>query len=331
MNEKNASTALDKTADDIQEARDDNACDDAEEEDDEEEEHGEGRAASGVQRKRRQERSFYFTTEAVKRMHSKEGGILTAMCQVGGHVECKKTITMPNGGTQGVLQHFGRCHPALNLKIRALNLTPSAAKNPPNFMTLLNQDVPEAVARQNPIIQSLDRALTRGDKLFTGQPKENLDMMFTKLLIQEDLPLNLGESAHFQDFMLEVSKGSYKGASRQTVRALLSLLSDLGRKEARLFVSRCLQGGTRLTLSGDLWSADGIGLFAIFGHYINQDFQICSGLLGLVSCGAEHHTGDYVKQKLEHTNIERVDCRLTVPHTCQSLPTINQLLISTVY
>ncbi len=154
MNEKNASTALDKTADDIQEARDDNACDDAEEEDDEEEEHGEGRAASGVQRKRRQERSFYFTTEAVKRMHSKEGGILTAMCQVGGHVECKKTITMPNGGTQGVLQHFGRCHPALNLKIRALNLTPSVAKNPPNFMTLLNQDVPEAVARQNPIIQS---------------------------------------------------------------------------------------------------------------------------------------------------------------------------------
>ena len=133
MNEKNASTALDRTADDIQEARDDNACDDAEEEDDEEEEHGEGRAASGVQRKRRQERSFYFTTEAVKRMHSKEGGILTAMCQVGGHVECKKTITMPNGGTQGVLQHFGRCHPALNLKIRALNLTPSAAKNPPNF------------------------------------------------------------------------------------------------------------------------------------------------------------------------------------------------------
>jgi hypothetical protein len=167
MNEKNASTALDKTADDIQEARDDNACDDAEEEDDEEEEHGEGRAASGVQRKRRQERSFYFTTEAVKRMHSKEGGILTAMCQVGGHVECKKTITMPNGDTQGVLQHFGRCHPALNLKIRALNLTPSAAKNPPNFMTLLNQDVPEVVARQNPIIQSLDRALTRGDKLFT--------------------------------------------------------------------------------------------------------------------------------------------------------------------
>ena len=43
MNEKNSRTALDKTADDIQEARDDNGCDDAEEEDDnEDEEHGEG-------------------------------------------------------------------------------------------------------------------------------------------------------------------------------------------------------------------------------------------------------------------------------------------------
>ena len=43
MNEKNARTALDNTADDIQEARDDNGCDDAEEEDDnEDEDHGEG-------------------------------------------------------------------------------------------------------------------------------------------------------------------------------------------------------------------------------------------------------------------------------------------------
>ena len=109
MNEKNVRTTLDNTADDIQEVRDDNGCDDAEEEDDnEDEEHGEGRATLGVQRKRRQERSFYFTTEAVKRIYSKEGGILSAMCQVGGHVECKKTITMPNGGTQGVIQHFLR-------------------------------------------------------------------------------------------------------------------------------------------------------------------------------------------------------------------------------
>ncbi len=43
MNEKNVRTALDNTTDDIQEAWDDNGCDDAEEEDDnEDEDHGEG-------------------------------------------------------------------------------------------------------------------------------------------------------------------------------------------------------------------------------------------------------------------------------------------------
>ena len=43
VNEKYARTALDNTADDIQEARDDNGCDDAEEEDDnEDKEYGEG-------------------------------------------------------------------------------------------------------------------------------------------------------------------------------------------------------------------------------------------------------------------------------------------------
>jgi hypothetical protein len=43
MNEKNTRIARDNTTDDIQEARDDNWCDDAEEVDDNEnEEHGEG-------------------------------------------------------------------------------------------------------------------------------------------------------------------------------------------------------------------------------------------------------------------------------------------------
>jgi hypothetical protein len=36
-------------------------------------------------------------------------------------------------------------------------------------------------------------------------------------------------------------------------------------------------------------------------------------------------TGTHQYLSLEHTNIYNVACRLTVPHTCQSLPTINQL------
>ena len=75
---------------------------------------------------------------------------------------------------------------------------------------------------------------------------------------------------------------------------LVSVLSDLAQEQCRLFVSTYLRGGTKLSLSGDLWSPDVIVLFDIFGHYINEEFQLCSGMIGLVSCGAEHHTGDYV-------------------------------------
>ena len=113
-----------------------------------------GRVAqpSGVQPKRRQERRFYFKREAVKRIHSRRA---LAVCASVGHAECNKIIAMPNGGTQGVLHHFLRCHTALNVKIRALNLTSDAVKNPPNFMILLNQGVSEAqvVHQQTTIMQ----------------------------------------------------------------------------------------------------------------------------------------------------------------------------------
>jgi len=82
-------------------------------------------------------------------------------------------------------------------------------KNRSDFMTLLNHDA---------------------TRLLTGVTKENLDMMFTKLIIHEDLSLNLGESTYFHDFMLEVSKGSYKGACHDTVCGLVLVLSDEGQE-----------------------------------------------------------------------------------------------------
>jgi hypothetical protein len=66
-----------------------------------------------------------------------------------------------------------------------------------------------------------------GDKLLTGAAKENLDMMFTKLITHEDMPLNLGESTYFHDFMLEVSKGPYKGAPERLFSSVGLVKSDL--------------------------------------------------------------------------------------------------------
>ncbi len=65
-------------------------------------------------------------------------------------------------------------------------------------MTFLNHAAPLTQEQRPTILDALNRAVTRGDKLVTGADKENLDMMFTKLIIHEDLPLNLGESTYFQ-------------------------------------------------------------------------------------------------------------------------------------
>jgi hypothetical protein len=127
----------------------------------------------------------------------------------------------------------------------------------------------------------------------TGSAKQRLDKMFTKVIVQQDLPLQVGESDTMHDFLLQVSQGRYKGVSVGTVCVIVADMSEEGKEQTKIFVARCVEGGTRLTLSGDLWSSDGMALFAIFGHYINESFALGSFLLGLVSCVTVHHTGDY--------------------------------------
>ena len=74
---------------------------------------------------------------------------------------------MPNGDTQGVAQHFLKYHTDLNVRIRALKVLPGADKNPPDFMTLLNPAAPLTQEQRSTILDTLNRAVTRGDKLFT--------------------------------------------------------------------------------------------------------------------------------------------------------------------
>ena len=58
----------------------------------------------------------------MKRIQAKEDASLTGTCQVGGHAQWNNIIPMPNGGTQGVAQHFLKYHTDLNVRIRALKV-----------------------------------------------------------------------------------------------------------------------------------------------------------------------------------------------------------------
>jgi hypothetical protein len=153
-NEKNAQTQRDRnTTADRDETRADG--DDDDETGYSEDDHEENEDGAASHSKRRQADSFYFTTGEVKRMESKEDGSLTATCQVGGHARCSNIIPMPNGGTQGVAQHFLKYHADLNVRIRALKVLPGAAKNPPDFMTLLNHAAPKTQEQRPTIVDTL--------------------------------------------------------------------------------------------------------------------------------------------------------------------------------
>ncbi len=62
--------------------------------------HGSGVTVKRPGTQRRKLRSFYFRPGAVLRTTTDNGRDVTARCQLGGHVDCKKILIMPNGGTQ---------------------------------------------------------------------------------------------------------------------------------------------------------------------------------------------------------------------------------------
>ena len=125
-------------------------------------------AATRPGTKRKKQRSFCFRTGAVVRTTTDNGRDVTAQCQVGGHVDCKKILIMPNRGTQVVNSHFLKFHTELNVKIRGLHNTVGADQDPPHFLKLLATEKPHTV-RAGDVMQNLLKSMEKGSKLLTGQ------------------------------------------------------------------------------------------------------------------------------------------------------------------
>ena len=53
---------------------------------------------------------------------------------------------------------------------------------------------------------------------------------------------------------------------------------------------RLLQSGVKPSISGDLWSDSGMGLFGIYAHGISESWVMEKALIGLVAYESERHT-----------------------------------------
>ena len=70
----------------------------------------------------------------------------------------------------------------------------------------------------------------------------------------------------------------------------ISLLGKEGMALGRDFVVRLLNSGVKPSISGNLWSEGGIGLFGIYAHGISETWVMEKALIGLVACESERHT-----------------------------------------
>ena len=94
--------------------------------------------------------------------------------------------------------------------------------------------------------------------------------------------------------MLELCKARlrYSLPSRRTVQRELQLLGAEGRTAGRNMCVNLLKSGVKLTITGDLWSENGMGLFGIYAHGIlestdekgEEKWAMVKSLIGLVAC-----------------------------------------------
>ena len=74
----------------------------------------------------------------------------------------------------------------------------------------------------------------------------------------------------------------------------LSLLGAEGKALGRDFIVRLIKSGVKPTISGDLWSDGGMGLFGIYAHGISESWVMEKALIGLVACETERHTAENI-------------------------------------
>ena len=80
------------------------------------------------------------------------------------------------------------------------------------------------------------------------------------------------------------------------MRKEIKLLGQEGKALGRDFVVRLLKSGVKPSITGDLWSEGGMGLFGIYAHGISETWVIEKALIGLVACEAERHTAINIKK-----------------------------------
>jgi len=126
--------------------------------------------------------------------------------------------------------------------------------------------------------------------LGTNESNE-LDRLAARWVAKCGRPIAITEDNELREYIariLELCKARFRYdlPTDDTVRRHLQLLGAEGKGIARNFVVRCLASGIKISITGDLWSENGMGLFGIYAHGM-PEFKMEKALIALIACESE--------------------------------------------
>ena len=184
------------------------------------------------------------------------------------------SLPMAGTGTSGHLRHLEKDHAGIWTEIQRTGKKPADAVIKDALAAAANLTKPQLGEKESSELNSLvARWIAR-----CGRPQAIVD--------DEELQQLLAR-------ILELCQARLRYAlpCRATVERELSILGAEGKARAREFVVKLLRSGVKVSITGDLWSENGMGLFGIYSHGIDADtWEMRKMLIGLVACESERHT-----------------------------------------
>ena len=184
----------------------------------------------------------------------------------------------PKGGPTNYWDHLYRVHRGefLALKREDGKLLPNGEKN----LVDLEDAFKKAHASEAEVVVML-----------APEAKATMDQVVATWIVDDDQPKLAASTTAFKEMMKAMTNGSYEGCCHQTVSQYIAMLESEGRDICRKFVEATLKQGTKPVISSDLWSKNGLALFGLLVHGIDEDWKMRELLAGAVPCSECRHTG----------------------------------------
>jgi hypothetical protein len=121
--------------------------------------------------------------------------------------------------------------------------------------------------------------------------KSELCCLITRL----DLPLGIGETDDWKEYIVRAHNPRFVKVSRQTTTKDLSKLFNERRNLIKNFV---LAGASSVALTSDIWSGNvKEDYISVVAHYVSADWELQKKIIGLRLIGVKH-TGENIAEKI---------------------------------